>query len=258
MMAERGRLMQGLGADSAFNLLQDKSVSGNLTALSNAWSNLLTAVAGPQSEKVVTVLQEITSVINSMRGMVTSETAKAIGGIVGQLGSVIVEIDKFAVNALVKITGVNSLFSTLGAVPWEQIRTGLASFSAGVTGLAGIAWEKMSAMFDGIKNAISSFIDALDNILGKIGWMFGFGNNKVPGIEDHSPHRDPMKHPMMFMPGSGQSKARPLSIALNIDGRTLAQAVSDQLESLYGFPTVAPSPDGSGRYFAGDHNFSDT
>lgn len=56
----------------------------------------------------------------------------------------------------------------------------------------------------------------------------------------------------------GTSRAQPISLSLNVDGRTLAQAISEQLENLYGFPTGAPSPDGASRYFAGDHNFSDT
>ncbi|MET4788274.1 hypothetical protein ABIF64_000452 [Bradyrhizobium japonicum] len=257
MTAERGRLMQGLGADSSFNLLQDTSVTGNLQALSNAWSNLLTAVAGPQSERVVTVLQSITAVLNSMQGVVTSETAKAIGGIVGQLGSIALEVDKFVISLAGKISGISSLFTTLGGIPWERIQTGLASFSSGVIGLAGVAWEKLASMFDGIRNAISSFIDAIANIIGKAGWLFGFGNNKVPGIEDYSTRRDPMKHPMMFNPGPRNNFNIHASTELNVDGQTLAQAVVDKLEQLYTYPTGAPSPDGVGRHFAGDHNFAD-
>lgn len=252
MMTERGRLMQGLGADNSFNLLQDKSVTGNLQALSNAWSNLLTAVAGPQSERVVTVLQSITAVLNSMQRVVTSETAKAIGGIVGQLGSIIFEVDKFALSIAGKITGLGGIFSTLGDVPWDKINASLDHFRTAINELAATAWEKIIGMFDGIKNAISSFVDAITNILGKAGWLFGFGNNKIDRMEDH-----PLKHKSMFNPGTAPAKANPISLSLNIDGRTLAQTISDQLEQLYGFPTGAPSPDGSGRYFAGDHNFAD-
>lgn len=252
MMAERGRLMQGLGADSSFNLLQDKSVTGNLQALSNAWSNLLTAVAGPQSERVVTVLQALTSVFNSMQAVVTSETARAIGGIASQLGSIALEVGKFVISLAGKISGISGLFSALGDIPWEKIRDGLASFTAGITGLAGIAWEKLSAMFDGIKNAIASFIDAISNIIGKAGWLFGFGNNKIDGMEDH-----PLKKKTMFSPGSSQ-KHEQYAFSLNIDGDRIANTIIDKIDQRYAFATGAPAPDGVGRYVGGDHNFTDT
>lgn len=244
MMAERGRLMQGLGADSAFNLLQDKSVTGNLQALSNAWSNLLTAIAGPNSERVVTVLQAITSALNSMQGVVTSETAKAIGGIVGQLGSVIFEIDKFAVSAVGK-TGISGIFGALADVPWERIRSGIASVSASLSGLASTAWERLTAMFDGIKNAISSFIDAITSIIGKAGWLFGFGNNKIQGMEEH-----PLKHKSMFDPSQSKPVILQQTTQLVVDGRALAETVSEQLSSYFRYDTNAPAFNGASTFGA--------
>ncbi|WP_407146234.1 hypothetical protein [Bradyrhizobium sp. ORS 86] len=56
-------------------------------------------------------------------------------------------------------------------------------------------------------------------------------------------------------PGVAPQASRPISLSLNIDGRTLAQAVSDVLQSYYTFATQAPGADGTGQYYSGDHNF---
>jgi hypothetical protein len=58
---------------------------------------------------------------------------------------------------------------------------------------------------------------------------------------------------------SGAPKAvlQPLSLNLNIDGRTLAQTVSTALTTIYGFAGQAPAADGLSQFVGGDHNFSD-
>ncbi|UGY23716.1 hypothetical protein HU675_0038185 [Bradyrhizobium septentrionale] len=71
----------------------------------------------------------------------------------------------------------------------------------------------------------------------------GYHPNLKPGIQLQS-----------WNPGIERNKPSQISLSLQIDGRTLAQAISDELEALLGFPTGAPSPDGVGRWFDGDHN----
>jgi hypothetical protein len=64
---------------------------------------------------------------------------------------------------------------------------------------------------------------------------------------------------MNFLQGPANAlKAQPISLSLTIDGRTLAQAVSDQLEYFYRHPTGAPAADGLAHFFSGDHNHTDT
>jgi len=48
-----------------------------------------------------------------------------------------------------------------------------------------------------------------------------------------------------------------IALNLNIDGRTLAQAVSTALMALHGFPGHAPAADGLSQFMSGDHNFPD-
>jgi hypothetical protein len=51
-----------------------------------------------------------------------------------------------------------------------------------------------------------------------------------------------------------QAKLAPLALTINLDGRTLVQAMSN---SWYSFPTQAPAADGSSQFFSGDHNTTD-
>ena len=213
------------------------NINANLHNLSTAWSNLLVAVGGSQGENFVHVLQTITSAIQGMTSFANAhpEAVKAALEAVVGLGA-----------ALVVIGGIS--LATLVGIP-----AAVSGVAIAITALAALEWQRIKDIFEGIRSAISSFIDSVANIAGKIGWMFGFGSNKVQGIEEA-----PLKHRSMFTPSNGPAKAQPISLSLNVDGRTLAQAISDQLESLYGFPTGAPAPDGVGRFYGGDHNYTST
>jgi hypothetical protein len=53
-----------------------------------------------------------------------------------------------------------------------------------------------------------------------------------------------------------KAELQPLSLNLNIDGRTIAEAMSSALASLHTFPSQAPAADGAGQFYGGDHNYS--
>ena len=62
---------------------------------------------------------------------------------------------------------------------------------------------------------------------------------------------------MRFSPGNKSTlTAQPTTLSLNVDGRTLAQAMSTALSEFHMFPGQAPSADGMGQHFAGDHGFT--
>jgi hypothetical protein len=48
-----------------------------------------------------------------------------------------------------------------------------------------------------------------------------------------------------------------ITLNLNVDGRALAQAVTDVMGNQTGFVTQAPSADGVGQFYGGDHNYPD-
>lgn len=58
--------------------------------------------------------------------------------------------------------------------------------------------------------------------------------------------------PMKFDPGTSRTKVTPISLSLNVDGRTLAQSISEQLEQLYEHATGAPSYNGQSHFGRAD------
>jgi hypothetical protein len=58
-----------------------------------------------------------------------------------------------------------------------------------------------------------------------------------------------------FLQGPGGARLPPISLSLNVDGRTLASAITDVLGNQTGFVTQAPAADGLGQFYSGDHNY---
>jgi hypothetical protein len=61
----------------------------------------------------------------------------------------------------------------------------------------------------------------------------------------------------VFAGGTSREAPPQIALSLNINGRTLAEAVSDSLASLHTYPTGAPAADGMSQHFSGDHNQAD-
>ncbi len=270
------RLQHGAMGLPAYDELIKNDYPTILEAFNRQWKNLLETLGSPLMQPggpVISALAGLASTMGSIAQLAgrNAGTITGIVGVVQEIGSLLAKIDSFAIGKIASITGVSSIFQALGDVPWERIRDGIASFNSGLSSLSSIAWQGLVSMFDGIRNAISSFIDKIADIAGKVGWLFGFGNNKMPGLEEHT-RKNQLKREQNFRsdvdrlvpenirfdPGTGGAKHEQFAFALNIDGDRIAQTIINKIEDVYGFPTGAPSPDGSGRYFAGDHNAWDT
>lgn len=263
MIAERERLKLGMSNSNAFKMKMDESVDTNIAALSNAWNNFVVALAGPNSKNLIEFLQTATGIVNRMTEAVRSvnpETLSMIYKIFAAIGAGLVAIGAISLVALVGIpaliAGAVAAVATLIALNWDALTGWLKSFGGAIASIAGIAWEKVVGVFDGIVGAISGFIDKLLNIAGKAAWLFGFGNNKIEGMEENALKKKMNFVPSQFDPGGRGAPKQQLALSLNIDGRTLAQSVSDELQSMYAFATGAPAPDGGGRFYNGDHNYS--
>jgi hypothetical protein len=92
-------------------------------------------------------------------------------------------------------------------------------------------------------------------------WNYFFGPKETEGVlKPPSPGTgdDPKK--MNFLQGPSPSitvKPQPITLNLNVDGRTLATAVAEQIANGSSVPTQAPAFDGMGQYVGGDHNHPD-
>jgi hypothetical protein len=237
--AERERMGQGLGSGSSFDLIMNQSVTANIEALKSAWTNLLIAVAGPNSENVISLLQTLTSSINAITRAVNQtnpETLKDLGKGLAALG--------LALTA----GGVAALIAAMGPAGW--IVTGIGALVAAAAKWGPDILKGVYSGLEGIADAMNRFIAWLGTIVAKIKGFFGGGSGAG---EDDSINRsnEMLKHLNRFEPGvGGPVKPQPISLSLNIDGRTLAQAVSQQQDALYRYETNPTAFNGSGRYGA--------
>jgi hypothetical protein len=145
---------------------------------------------------------------------------------------------------------VGSFFPGVGTVGGAAL--------GGVTGAAMAAIHNFGVSAAGAGTQSSGAAENVNKLTGAITGL-GAAAAGAGGVFPGGTSRAPEAKRMRFLQGPPQKdKPIQISMALDIDGRTLAQAISDQIDNLYGFPTGAPAADGSSRYFAGDHNFVDT
>jgi hypothetical protein len=251
--AERGRMGQGMAQGTMFDTIMNESVSKNLEGMKAAWENLLIAVAGPNSGNVVAMLKAITGGLNSMtdaiRGM-NPDTLRLIGAGLATLSLALVG------------GGAVALLAALGPAGWiilgaTAVATGMNLLSqVDWKGLATSGWEKIASVFETIKNAIMDFIGFIASIPGKLGGLLGGGKGGEFGKDLGDANKSYV--PMKFSPGQKTMTAQPIQISMNVDGRSLGQAVSEQLLYLATFSGSAPAADGRSFPTGGDHNFSST
>jgi hypothetical protein len=251
ILSERARMMQGAGLDKAGRIINDESIAANMKKLENAWHALMEAVAGPNSENYIKVLQSITSAINSMSASILSwdpKTLEFIGAGIAAIGAALIG------------TGAAALLAAIGPTGWL-----IAAFAT----LAAINWDKLQG--------IAQFVQTMSGILRKIDewssikiprWMQWNANPEKPPFDPNliGPQKQSFLGagpggaqliPANFNPSNQKQMTFQHTTNMNIDGRSLAQVVSEVLEDLYQHPTGSPSPDGL-AYFRPQGQFSST
>jgi hypothetical protein len=222
MLAERERLQGGLGAEGSIGLINSQSVTANMVALSNAWTNLLTAVAGPNSQNVISVLQTLTGSINAVTAAVSQMDPNALKALGVGLG---------ALAAAFTVGGIALVAAAIGTGGW---------LAAGITalGIAAVTYRKeITAFFDSLNAFFSRLRDSINGLFSS-----GKGADQFKKeLEDSNK----LYVPGRFTPNAGQPKSQPISLSLNVDGRTLAQVVSDKIDALYRYETNSPAFNGA-------------
>jgi hypothetical protein len=240
MIAERDRMRQGMGANDAFGTIMNQSVTANIEAVKNAWTNLLTAVAGPNSENVISVLQSLTSGMNAITRAINRtnpDTLKDIGIGLGILAGALT------------VGGIAALIAAMGPAGW--IVTGIGALVAAAAKWGPDILKGVYSGLEGIADAVNRFIAWLVSLPGKIAKSLGswMGSHAPDGNDPTA--ADPwggLLHKQRFEPGiGGQPKPQPVYLTLNMDGRRLAQAVSQAQDALYRYETNPTDFNGSGR-----------
>jgi hypothetical protein len=271
---ERRGLEQGATVEQGLSIFQNKSITANMQALSAAWNNFVVALAGPNGENMIRVLQTLTSGVNRMTDVVRGLDPSTLDSIYKGLAAVAVGLTALGVVSLATLIGapaiITALAAALGALAalnWESIKgfvsifekipvigSTIGLFVRTMDMLINVPWQKVADALQGIYTAIAGFIDKLLGIAGKIGGMFSNPNKSGEGGGDSVGKG--LNQPMNFMPGHAGPKQPQLAISLNIDGRTLAQSVSDELTALHAFATGAATPSGAGRRLGGDSHYT--
>lgn len=233
---------QGLG-------MYGNNITANMQNLSTAWHNLIIAIGGPEGERFGRFLGQLAGIVNRVTAEVNKLSPETI--------DLIFKATAGFAAGLVAIGGVLTVatISLMVGAP-VAIAAAVTGVVAGVATFVALNWQGVKDIFAGITSAISGFIDQIVAIYDKVkGFLF----------TDKSPKQDPTEHlqknPFLFLqrfdPSSGGGRGGNITLSLNVDGRTLAQVVSEQQGLLTEFPSGAPAADGVGRWHAGDHNYND-
>lgn len=292
MLAERERMKGASSVEDLVKSISEGSITANLAALHNAWHNLNVAVAGPNSENVISVLKYLTDTINSLKQTVREMDPE----IVKKIGITVAAVAAFMVGG-----GAATLLALLGPA---GVIVGIVAGGA-VIAATMIDWKKVEAewatllkvlqshdVFDAVVKGLNSVMDSIKSFGAWLGSFSPFSKaSAAPAIgssgKDAFPEwmgrpsgptgispipATPFKKsaflgdndvdnasiiPANFNPSTNRQINFRHETTMNVDGRTLAQVISDVLEDLYEHPTGSPSPDGLGQ-FRPQGNFSST
>jgi len=223
---------QTLGIDPAYQNLISKNPVGVELAYEQQKKAMLEAIGAPLMQAALPVMKAITSVFSSI-GQLANAHPEAIQVIAAGIAGLAVALTGIGIVALAGLAGVATVAG--------GVALAITAIAGSVTALVAINWDSITSMFNGIGSAISSFIAYLAKIYGQIGGLFSGGSSKGPATSTDDYGRI---IPQSFHPGNSQPKPTPISLSLNVDGRTLGQAVSESLSELMLFPTGAPAANG--------------
>jgi hypothetical protein len=251
---ERERMAQGMGTQDAFNTFGNESVTNNMKAMSNAWDNLLIAVAGPNSQNAIAVMKSLTGAINSVTAYVNTLDPSTITNLAAGIAALAVVLTGAGMVAIIAALGTAGWIAAgILAVGFAAAKWGPDVFKGVWSTLEGAA-ALLTQALNGITSAISGFIDQIMALYHRV-----TGSSALP-----APQTAPNAYgnwtpaqklaagiaPVSFNPANDTQRSMQASFSLNVDGRALAQTVIDHLESIYGMPTAGASADGMHSPFA--------
>ena len=255
-MALQGRYMEGAQSPFEKDIALQKKPMGLpaydelikndypmvLEAFTKQWKNLLETLGTPlmaPGGPVISAMSALASAFGSIGQFAGAHISQvtAFFEVLGKIISVMATIDSAALSVI--STVLFPAFHNFGKIPWDTISQGLSKCTT--------ALSEFSA-------GIMAFVDKVTSIVSKILGLAGsLGRGPADkGFQKDLDDANKKYVPTNFNPGTNVLKAQPISLTLNMDGRTLAQAMSDQLDYLYEHATGAPSYDGSRRFIPSD------
>ncbi|HEV2550799.1 MAG TPA: hypothetical protein VGU20_26035 [Stellaceae bacterium] len=228
---------QAHSVDQSYSEANQRNPKFITQAFADQWSTMLSSIGAPLMQAALPVMKSFTSMFTSIGAIANAHPTalKIIGEGLAALAAGLVVLGGVAV------IGAVATFVPVAAA----IGGAIAGLAAALGTLAAINWQSITAMFAGIATAIENFLAKLGGLLSH--FSLGGGVTDVPGV-GAVPGAGPApgllhKESWKVIPSRTHQPVQ-ITTALNIDGRRLAEEVSNQLASLFTFPTQAPYPDG--------------
>ena len=205
-------------------------------------------------------INDFTLAVRSMNPDTIMDIAKGLGllglALTGAGGVAIVAALGPLGWVVIAAAGIAAVIYGLTKIPWGEVWSGLKDIGAKIVEAIGFSARfAIGAIPEIFSQLGSAILDALKNVISQVGRGLGID----PANKGTSPGQTgrPWKEnivPQSFSPGQRTMTAQPIQISMNIDGRSLGQAVSEQLMYLATFSGSAPSANGMPLFTGGDHN----
>jgi hypothetical protein len=252
-MALQGKYAEGAGSPFEKDIALQKGAMGLagydelikndyptlMKAFTQQFESMLQAIGSPLLQPggpVLTAMSALTNMLTSMGQFAASnpEAIKYIAYSIGAIGAALVAIGAIALGTLIGIPA------------------GLSAIAIAVGALAVLEWDKVRGYLLAFNDAMTNFINWLGGMAAQVQSIF-----EKLGIDKGGAGTSPGKtgkpwHPTSFDPGTSQPKLQQTAFSFNVDGRTLAQTVIEQMESLTEHATGAPAYNAQSHFARGD------
>lgn len=239
---DAGLIGEAKGTDAAEGLLTTDPTAA-MNNFKNSWDNLMTALGAPLVQTAINAMNGIADVMKSITGFAVAhpEAIKLIGEAIAGVSLALIALGGAAiVGAAVAIVGpVAAAVTALGVI---------------IATIAAFNWQAIVAVFDGIYNAIVQFIEKMKALVASIAGAILGAASGIGNFQPFKPriNRDP-NHPSLFPadPASYVPPAPPsanqnsvIHTSIQLDGRTLAKAVSQHMANNGAWSNSSSSFDG--------------
>jgi hypothetical protein len=254
----------------------DRNIHAAQENLGAAWHNLQVAMGDQETQKFADIINRIARGLNSVTDSITRLTPQQMDKVfevITGVGAGLIVLGGILTGALLtSIVGAPILIGAAATALAAALAT-LAAFNPDWLQSDSISQWLNRSLIDPIQSFLHSdsiaraFAGLGDAILAAIKSALSNAYHGITGVPvqpDAQKFNDQLKDanknyvPMRFDSGVERPKAQPVSFSLSVDGRTLAEAVSEQLSELMAFPTGAGAPDHYGQWADADSNLSTT
>lgn len=233
---------QAKGMDAAGGLLKTDPTAA-MNNFKNSWDNLLTALGAPLVQTAINAMNGIADIMKSITGFAVAhpEAIKLIGEAIAGVSLALVALGGAAIiSAAVAIVGpVAAAVTALGVI---------------IGTIAAFNWQAIVGVFDGIYNAIAGFIEKINGLATSIpNAVHDWYNPKPPTGPDGKPQYKEMPHifnplvpkadPASYVPPAANQNSV-IHTSIQLDGRTLAKAVSQHMANNGAWSNSSSSFDG--------------